>query len=121
MCLLGEVHAVAGELTEAHACAERALKVAVSLGHRGDEACARWLLGCTGNTADAAEDAFQGALDLGSALCIRPMAAHCHVGLGKLYRRTGRTEEAQVRITTATKMYRELAMRWWLDQAEAEM
>ena len=121
MRLLGEVHMLVGDPTEARACAERALQAAVSLGQRGDEAWAGWLLGCTANTADAAEDAFQGALDLGSTLGMRPLVAHCHLGLGKLYRRTGRAQEAQERITTATKMYREMAMRWWLDQAEAEM
>ena len=120
MRLLGEVHALAGDLTEARACAERALRAAVSLGQRGDETWAWWLLGCTANTADAAEDAFRGALELSSRLGMRPLAAHCHLGLGKLYRRTGRTQEAQERITTATKMYREMAMRWWLEQAEAE-
>ncbi len=54
-------------------------------------------------------------------LGMRPLAAHCHLGLGKLYRRMGRTQEAEERITTATKMYREMAMRWWLDQAGAGM
>ena len=47
--------------------------------------------------------------------------AHCHLGLGKLYRRTGKRQEAQDHLTTATTMYREMDMRCWLEQAEAEM
>ncbi len=41
--------------------------------------------------------------------------------LGKLYRRTGKRREAQEHLTTATTMYREMDMRFWLEQAEKEM
>ena len=49
---------------------------------------------------------------------MRPLVAHCHLGLGKLYRRTGKREQAQEHLTTATTMYREMDMRFWLEQAE---
>jgi DNA-binding Lrp family transcriptional regulator len=39
---------------------------------------------------------------------------------GRLYRRTGKREQAQQHLTTATTMYREMDMRFWLEQAEAE-
>ena len=52
---------------------------------------------------------------------MRPLIAHCHLGLGKLYRRTGKPEQAQEHLRTATAMYREMDMRFWLEQAEAEM
>jgi hypothetical protein len=32
---------------------------------------------------------------------IRPLIAHCHLGLGKLYRRTGKLEQAREHLTTA--------------------
>jgi hypothetical protein len=51
---------------------------------------------------------------------MRPLVAHCHLGLGKLSRRTGKRQEAQVHLATATTMYREMDMRFWLEQAEAE-
>ena len=41
---------------------------------------------------------------------MRPLVAHCHLGLGKLYRRTGKREQAQEHLTTATTMYREMDM-----------
>ena len=50
---------------------------------------------------------------------MRPLVAHCHLGLGRLYRRTGRRQEAQENLTTAIAMYREMDMRFWLTQAEA--
>jgi len=49
---------------------------------------------------------------------MRPLIAHCHLGLGKLYRRTGTFEQAQEHVATATTMYREMDMRFWLEQAE---
>jgi hypothetical protein len=52
---------------------------------------------------------------------MRPLVAHCHLGLGKLHRRTGKREQAQEHLTTATTMYREMDMRFWLEQAEAEI
>ena len=52
---------------------------------------------------------------------MRPLVAHCHLGLGKLDRRTGRREQAREHLSTATTMYRAMDMRFWLEQAEAEM
>ena len=52
---------------------------------------------------------------------MRPLVAHCHRGLGKLYRPAGQRERAQDHLTTATTMYREMDMTYWLEKAEAEM
>ena len=52
---------------------------------------------------------------------IRPLIAHCHLGLGKIYQCTSGREQAQEHISTATAMYREMDMRFYLEQAEAEM
>ncbi len=52
---------------------------------------------------------------------MRPLVAHCHLGLGKLHRRTGKRDQAREHLTTATTMYREMDMRFWLEKAEAEM
>ena len=51
---------------------------------------------------------------------MRPLIARCHHGLGTLYRRTGKHEQAQEHLRTATTLYREMDMRFWLEQAEAE-
>ena len=47
--------------------------------------------------------------------------AHCHLGLGKLYRRTIKREQAQEHLATATTMYREMGMTYWLEKAEREV
>jgi tetratricopeptide (TPR) repeat protein len=70
-----------------------------------------------GGARDRLEEALSLALEMG----MHPEVAHCHLGLGKLYRRTGKRQEAQEHLTTATTMYREMDMRFWLEQAEAEM
>ena len=64
---------------------------------------------------------YREALALAAELGMRPLIADCHLGLGKLYWRTGKREEAREHLTTATRMYREMDMRFWLEQAEAEL
>jgi len=49
-----------------------------------------------------------------------PLVAHCHFGLARLYRHTGKREQGRERLTAATTMYREMDMQYWLEQAEAE-
>ena len=51
---------------------------------------------------------------------MRPLIAHCHLGLGKLHRRIGPRQQAVEHLTTATAMYREMGMPFWLDKAEVE-
>jgi hypothetical protein len=50
---------------------------------------------------------------------MRPLVAHCHLGLGQLYHRTGDGAKAQEHLTTAATMYREMDMGFWLEKAEA--
>ena len=52
---------------------------------------------------------------------MRPLQAHCHLGLGKLYRRTGRLDEARTALSTAVTMLREMGMAFWLPEAEGEL
>jgi uncharacterized protein HemY len=50
---------------------------------------------------------------------MRPLVAHCHLGLGKLYRRTGDHTKAEEHLTTARAMYRAMDMGFYLAQVEA--
>jgi Tfp pilus assembly protein PilF len=45
----------------------------------------------------------------------------CYLNLGGLCTRTGKRDQAQEHLATATTMYREMDMRFWLEQAEAAM
>jgi len=123
--LLGEGYLLAGRLEEAHARAAEALEFARTHHERGYEAASLRLLGeihahREPPAIESAEECYNRALALADELGMRPLAAHCHLGLGKLYRRTSQQEEAQEHLTTATTMYREMDMRFWLEQAEAE-
>jgi hypothetical protein len=46
--------------------------------------------------------------------------AHCHLGLGTLYRRTGDGAKAKEHLTTASAMYRGMDMEFWLEKADTE-
>jgi Flp pilus assembly protein TadD len=52
---------------------------------------------------------------------MRPLAAHCHLGLGTLYAKIGRLEHARAELSTAIDLYRAMEMTFWLPQAEAAL
>jgi tetratricopeptide (TPR) repeat protein len=113
----------AGRIDEAASHTREALALTRRLGARSSEAHALCLAGdvASGGGAGDAEDYYRKSLALADTLGMRPFAAHCHLGLGKLSRRTDRRKPAHEHLSTATAMYREMDMRFWLEQAEAEM
>jgi class 3 adenylate cyclase/tetratricopeptide (TPR) repeat protein len=117
---------LAGQPDEAVTLAERALRFSREGQERGHEAQAVRLFGeiaARRNPPDIeqANHHYRKALSLAEELGMRPLLAHCHLGLGKLCRRTGKRQEAHEHLTTATTMYREMDMRFWLEQAEAAL
>jgi hypothetical protein len=52
---------------------------------------------------------------------MRPLVAHCHLGLCKLYRRTEDREKAKEHLTSAAALYREMGMTFWLMKTETAM
>jgi predicted protein tyrosine phosphatase len=70
--------------------------------------------------AETAEAHYRQALAFATELGMRPLAAHCHLGLGTLYRRIGKREPAQEHLSTAATMHREMGMRFWLAKSEQE-
>jgi len=52
---------------------------------------------------------------------MRPLQAHCHLGLGTLYCRLGQVAEATTTLSTALALYRAMDMMYWLPQAEAAL
>jgi len=71
--------------------------------------------------ADEAEHRYRASLALAEQLEMRPLQAHCHVGLGKLFRRLGRPDQARAELATAVAMLREMGMTFWLPEAEREL
>jgi hypothetical protein len=64
---------------------------------------------------------YQQALVLAEELGMRPLQAHCHLGLGTLYTTTGQQEQARTELATAIEMYHTMEMTFWLPQAEAAL
>jgi predicted ATPase/class 3 adenylate cyclase len=123
---LGEAHLAVGHLEDADRIARWALDLAVDHDERGHRACALRLLGqiaaCRAPAhADEAEARYHDALTLADELEMRPLQAHCHLGLGKLYRRTGGPDEARAELSTAAAMLRAMGMMHWLPEAEGEL
>jgi tetratricopeptide (TPR) repeat protein len=123
---LAEGYLHAHRAVEAREAALRALHLAREHEERGDEAWALNLLGeiaALANPPDVptAEAHYGAAMILASELGMRPLVAHCHLGLGKLYRRTGDHVKAHEHLMTASAMYREMGMSFWLEKADAEL
>ena len=123
---LSAVYLLAGRVDEAwqHAC--QALDLAREQKVRGQEAHALFQLGAVHAQASPpdvqqAEARYREALMLAEALGMRPLQAHCHRGLGTLYAKTGRQEQARAALATAIELYRAMEMTFWLPQAEAAL
>jgi tetratricopeptide (TPR) repeat protein len=121
---LGHVCLLLGRLGEARRLGDRALEFCPH--HPGFAARALHLLGDIAThpdrfDAETGEAHYREAMALSEPRGMRPLVAHCHLGLGKLARRTGNREQARDHLTTATTMYREMDMHFWLAQAEAEL
>ncbi len=123
---LSEGYLLAGRVEDAAIRATQALELSRTLKARGDRAWVLRLLGEIGMRRDPpdgeqADTHYQQALTLANELGMRPLTAHCHLGLGKLYLRTGKRELGHEHLTTAMTMYAEMDMRCWLDKADAEI
>ncbi len=76
-------------------------------------------IGASGEPADVdrAEAYYREALAVATEHGMRPLIAHCHAGLAAVFRRTGRRLEFEQHVTTATTLYREMDMGYWLARA----
>jgi tetratricopeptide (TPR) repeat protein len=123
---LAESHLLANHVAEATAAAEQAVAFAREHRERGNEALALRVLGEVAGhgefpNVERAEDYYRQSLALAEERAHGPLAAHCHCGLGTLYRKVGRDEQAQVELATAAEMYRAMEMPFWLERAESEL
>jgi class 3 adenylate cyclase/tetratricopeptide (TPR) repeat protein len=123
---LGEGYLLAGRMAEAMQCARGALEYAQTHRERGREA---WAWRCLGelqthqSTPDltSADAHYSQALALANELGMRPLQAHGHRGLGTLYAKIGRPEQARAELSAAIELYRAMDMTFWLPQAEATL
>ena len=122
---LGEACFFAGRRKEAAVQAERAMRLAVEHGERGNQVYALRLLGVLAAEdepprAEEARRHLDAALALAEALEMRPLAARCHLALGRLARRLGQAETARLHFDTAATALESMRMRYWLDRLALE-
>jgi tetratricopeptide (TPR) repeat protein len=121
---LSGAYLLEGRLEAAQALAERVLALSRAHQERGNQAYALRLLGDIAARREPPEAAqaevhYQQALALAEELGMRPLVAHCHLGLGTLYAKTGQREQARAELSTAIELYRDMDMTFWLPPAEA--
>ena len=119
---VGRACLLLGRHDDARRLAERAL--ATSQHQPGFAAHALHLLGDIASEPDRfdPENAgahFREAQALAQKNGMRPLIAHCHLGFGKLYQRTGKTKESGENLAAAARMYREMDMTFWLERMES--
>jgi tetratricopeptide (TPR) repeat protein len=123
---LSEAYLLAGRMEEAVQLAGRALALARDHKERGYQAWALRLLGEVAahqnpTEVEPAEHYYHQALALAEELGMRPLEAHCHLGLGTLYAKNGRQESARAELSAAIALYRAMDMTFWPPQAEAAL
>jgi tetratricopeptide (TPR) repeat protein len=123
---LSEAYLRAGRIDEATDVAQHAVHLAQDYKERGNEAYALRLLGDIAAhrqppEVEPAATHYRQALALAEELGMRPLQAHCHLGLGTLYTKTGQREQARAALTAAIDQYHAMDMTFWLPQAEVAL
>jgi tetratricopeptide (TPR) repeat protein len=122
---LGEAYLRSARMADAERCGRRALALSRKQGECGHEAHALRLLAELGagdpSPLDESETNFLQALRIAEELDLRPLAAQCHLGLGKRYRSAGQRESAEQHLNTAAARFLQLGMQFWLEQARSQL
>jgi hypothetical protein len=121
---LGRACLLLGRLDEARNLGHRAVEV--NRAQPGFAADALHLLGDIAThpdrfDAEGGEANYLQALALAEPRGMRPLVAHCHLGLARLFKKRGKRQEAGTYLAVATTMYRDMDMPFWLEKAMAEM
>jgi tetratricopeptide (TPR) repeat protein len=124
--VVSEGYLLAGRREDAQQIAEQGLHLYRRRKQRGNEAWTLCTLGRVTAHADSpdldqAEHYYREARTLAEEIGMRPLVAHCHLGLGTLYQKASRDDEAQAELATAAEMYRAMEMAFWLEKAELSL
>ena len=125
-CWLAGAYLRSGRLDDARRTAECAVAMGRDHQERGFEGYARHQLADVlmyeaSPDVQRAEGLYRQALTIAEELGMRPLQAHCRLGLGKLYRRSGRLDAARAELSSAVSMLRDMGMTFWLPEAEAAL
>jgi class 3 adenylate cyclase/tetratricopeptide (TPR) repeat protein len=121
-----EAYLLVGRAADALPLAQRGVDISKAVKGRG---VAGWALRLMGEVAAAqtpplvgeAEAAYHESLSMAQEMGMRPLEARCRLGLGSLYGRIGRGDEARAEIERARALFRDLGMQAWLTSAESEL
>jgi hypothetical protein len=121
-----EGYLLSGRIHEARDTAFGAVEFAEQHGQHGHGAWAHRVLGDIARLhplllVASAEHHYREALRRADERGMRPLIAHCHLGLGKMHLPAASREQGVEHLTTAMTMYREMGMTYWLAQVEAEL
>src|SRR5438128_242101 len=116
---LAEAYLLTGRTAEAAERARSAVDLARKHKERANEALALRALAdimarSDPSNAEFALQHYEASLELAQGIGMRPLIAHGHVGLGKVYTRAGKLQHAAEQYALAATMYRELGMSGWL-------
>ncbi len=123
---LSGAYMLADRLDEAEAFARRGLELA---GESRDKGTQAWLLGILGDlntrcnpsgTKDA-EAYYRQALALAQELAMRPLQAHCRLGLANLYGMMKNSAKARSELLSAAELYRAMSMQFWVSKTECAL
>ena len=122
---LSEAYLIADRTKEAAELATRALHLSRNHNERGHEAWIRRLMAEIAARRDPANideaiDHYYQATTLAGKLGMRPLVAHCHFGLGRLYRRVGQRMQAEEHLSRSCSMFAAMDMKSWSELARAE-
>src|SRR5262249_43463798 len=117
---LAETYLLSGRPEQSVEAARRAFEIADQSRQRGKRAHALRILAEIDAESgpwrtEQAEGSYREALSMAGELGMRPLQAHCHFGLGTLYRRAERVDEALSELKAAIELYDSMEMRLWLD------
>jgi tetratricopeptide (TPR) repeat protein len=121
-----ETYLSTGRLNEAEALAARVLEVSSDSKDKGSEA---WLLRILGDVsirknpsnATQAEANYSAALELASESGMRPLQAHCLLGLAQLHAQAPNFTLAHSELLKAMELYQGMLMPFWLAKATTEL
>ena len=121
-----ETYMLAGRHSEAEDLARRLLAYSSKSKHRGSEAWLRCLLGdllARHHPARLthAEASYKEALSLAQELGMRPLQAHCYLGLGQIHSQSKIARVARSELHAASELYQSMGMPFWLARADLDL
>jgi len=124
LTVLADIYRALGEAVLANETVLNALSFADEAEERGFEAWAMLVMGkikAEAGRSEEAEEWYRRALQQASNLSMRPLAAHCHEGLGHLHLKSGKNEESRSELVAAIELYRIMDMAFWLPKTESAL